>query len=277
MDKLSVDREDARAWLKSVAHHHLSKTSRKYDFSVYDGLPNHNSTLGFQFDLQPQEGKVVDGNDDWLLLKVGRKNRFFVCAKALLEFVPDIGDTALITPYARKRFDGKRLDAPVEETITRGFVAQVYKLGERVSKLPIEKDNIRSAYLRDMIEQVEKLPSRDGIRTLGQVLIDAGAYEEPVLFTDPSDADLFKTPPMLQFRINTEKHKGLLNITYDRGIDYYVVQLTDDSGNNILKEVKNVCWEDLPSLIVNLVDDGKWRIAKVEVLKPRKKSARNAA
>lgn len=262
----TIDTPDTpKGWLESVVQKHLAKNARGYNYIVCDGYAFHSPALGLKMDLKPAEGKVVDESDEFLLVKTSR-TCFFVCVKTILELIPEIGSTVRITPYARRDFDGKRLDAP-KEGITDGIKFLTYKLGGNISQLPIEKTALKSQYLRDMIEQVEVLPAGDGIRTLAQVLVDAGATDELVTYDDPEDEHVFDMPPTLQFRIKTEKHDGYLNIIYDRACDYYLIQLVDANRQDVVKSLDHVDFMELAERIIELVDDKKWRIAKVEILK----------
>lgn len=269
-------KEQARQWLKGVVSKHVASNARAYSFTVYCGEANVSSALGFQIDLSPQEGKVVDGDQDWLLLKTAR-SKFFVCAKSLLETQPSLGDTVRITPYARRGFDGRRLDEPREEDRGDGLAVRVMVIGENVSRLPIDKKSLQSEYLKDMIDQVERMPAKDGIRKLGQVLVDAGAYLEKVCYKDPLDEDIIAMPPTLQFRVKTDKHDGYLNIVYDRALDLYRLDLVEYGSRDIVGQVDMVDLISMPGVIADLVDDGKWRIAKVEVLKPAPKKLAKVA
>lgn len=268
---MAHSKQDARNWLKTVAHNHLSTRTRSYTYSVYTKEPTISSSLGLQMDLSPQEGKVVEINDDWLLVKKGRAAEFFICARHLLEQTPDIGATVKITPYARRGFDGRRLDEPVVEDCGNGLVVRRFLLGATESPLPIDKATLSCFQLKEMISQIEALKAPDGVRRLSQVLIDAGACNGPVSYLDPTDEDIIALAPKVRFRIESGKHQGYLDIEYDRGLDYYRVKLIEDISLNTLKEIDDVDFTSLAEVVADLVDDGQWRMAKVEVLKPAPK------
>lgn len=273
---MAATKSEAKSWLHNVVINHLASNARRYSAAVYNTEPSINSTLGLQFDLQPAEGKVVDENEIWCLIKTERAH-FFVCEKALMEMVPDVGSTVRVTPYARRGFDGFRLDTPKKQDAGNGVMIQTFVIGETRSKLPIDVDSLKSEFLKDMIHQVEELKAPDGVRRVCQVFVDAGADQGPVSFKDPSDEEVIAMPPSLQFRCNTKKHDGWVNLVYDRAMDYYKVQLVEHDTWAVVQEVDNVDFTSLAEVVVDLIDDGQWQIAKVEVLKAAPRKVKKAA
>ncbi|MDI6954462.1 GTPase, partial [Escherichia coli] len=75
-----------------------------YSYRVYDGLPQP-SSLGFAFDPQPFDGKVVAANDDAIVVKL-KPSEFAVLDPHLVTTVPSEGAKVHVQPYARRRFDG---------------------------------------------------------------------------------------------------------------------------------------------------------------------------
>jgi len=271
----NTSKESAEAWLRTVVGKHLSSTARTYKRQILNGEASHSSALGFQFDPKPFEGKVVDENETWLLVKEGRKSIFLVILKTILDNVPKPGNKVRITPYARKRFDGERLDAPVNVDISRGYTCSTYILGERVSKLPVDKETLNTVYLSQMVEQLEVLPAPDGVRTITQMLIDAGANREPMQINDPTMSAMSKDNlPYIMFRVSTMKHDGYVKMLYIVGADVYSMQALD-MDKNVIDEKEQVYFDDLGIIIQEMVDDGQWKIAKVEILgkSPSRKSA----
>lgn len=264
-----LTKEQARTWLQSVVINHLARNVNNYKFTPYVGGPTEN-TLGLMSDLQPQEGKVVEVSDDWCLLKTDRA-RFFVIDRQLLESTPEVGATVVITPYARRQFDGRRADAPTEE-ISNGVVFQRFTIGRVTTHLPIvNRENLRCPELIETIKLIEDQMTPDRCRSLSQALVDAGAAGHPIGYKDPLPSEIIAMPPSLQFRVSTKKFQGNLNIVYDRAGDHYVVQLADPNTAEIVKQVDMVFTPDLASTVVDLIDDGAWRIAKVQVTKPAPK------
>ncbi|QNM95500.1 hypothetical protein [Chitinimonas koreensis] len=261
----TLNRESAQAWLHSVVRQHLASNARRYDRSCYTpDLGRQCNALGIHVDLKPEEGKVVELSEDWLLLKTGRAS-FFVAARSLLAFQPALGDQVRITPYARRRFDGTRLDAPIQERYG-DVVFDVFKLGERVSPLPIDKSALRSPHLLALIEQVEQLSAPDRYRTLAQLLLDAGGDSPRVDYRDVDDKDLGRIAPALRFSVQTTKHRGHLDIRYNRGADWYDLYLIEAGSLDEVQARTGVYFNELAVVIASLIDDGSWLLAKVEVL-----------
>jgi hypothetical protein len=269
-------KEQAGAWLKTIVSQHLSARSVQYRWSTYLAEPNIGS-FGFQVDLDAQEGKIVAQSDDFILMKTA-PTKFFIALKTALASIPEIGSTCKITPYFRRRFDGRPLSAPDDERTEGGVVITTFKLGERRSFLPFDKASFQCPQLQGLARVVED-ERADPIRTIGQALIDAGALLEPISVNDPKPTDIFTSPPSLRFRVKTTKHDGYLSIIYDRGLDSFSVSLADMSlvevhrQNELFMTPSGI--SDLGAAIVQLIDDGEWRLAKVEVLKaaPRKRTS----
>lgn len=269
-----MKKDDAVAWLRTVVSNHVASNARRYTMQVIAD-ESAVGALGQQVDQKPAEGKVVDGNDDWLLVKAGR-SEFAIVEKALLTDIPGIGSTIRVTPYHRRRFDGKLVGTPEESKSESGlFRTQTFLIGDSDSRLPLDTEKLQSSHLKDMVNQIKALKTGDGIRNIGNALVDAGGDSPALLgWNDPSDDQAAITPPSLTFAINTLKFQGALMIEYNRAIDYYELVLTRDG-----KEVKRVTDIDFMSLgerIVDLVDDGKWRIPKVEMLKAAPKAKKQA-
>jgi hypothetical protein len=70
----------------------------------------------------------------------------------------------------------------------------------KVTKLPIDRQSIKSRRLLDMIEMVEVLIA-PGDRTVWQMLVDAGADADHLAYRDPSDDTHSVFNAALQFRI----------------------------------------------------------------------------
>lgn len=269
---MSKRQDDARAWVRSVIGKHLPRTARKFKLAVYTGEATVSTVLGIQIDLSPAEGKVVDVTSDWILIKVGRAAEFFVAARDMVDKVPEMDATIRITPYARRGFDGRRLDAPHTEQSAEGVVIQSYTFGATSAVLPIDKASLRCPELKSLVDYLEQFDAGDGVRCLSQVLVDAGAWQHPVAYVDPLPEDIIATPPSLKFRICTEKADGWLEYRYDRAMDAFDMLMTDADGNAANQE-ERVYFDDLSRITVEWVDDGTWRIAKVEILKPAPRRA----
>lgn len=267
-------KETARAWLASVAQQHLPSNARRYKFSAYCGQQNYGSFIGLPVDLSPAEGKVVDITDEWLLVKTGR-NDFFVADVELLSAVPGIGDTVTIEPWARRGFDGLRLDAPRDS----GAGCKTFILGETRSRFP-NRSGLQCPELRDMLDQLEvlKMPDPDGIRTVAQVLVDAGAWNHPVEYCDPAESDIISNPPRVTVTLDAPHIQNgpvSLSVIYDRGGDMYWVETVPADGQVARQE--NLTFDMLPDAIGAIAANADWRKAKVTVTKKAGKALSKAA
>ncbi|MBK6616151.1 hypothetical protein [Ottowia sp.] len=279
MSTTSPRKAESDAWVRSVASKHLGANIRQYSWRTYIAEKSVATSFGFQLDISPMEGKIVDENDTFVLMKVSAKE-FFVALKSALSMVPEVGSKCKITPYARKRFDGERLDKP-EVVHENGFTSTRMILGEYRSYLPIDKKTIVCPEFKDMIEVIED-EKADDVRTIAQVMIDAGALKEPVFFQDVTDPEqIIDKPPTVRFRVSTQKFDGYLSILYDRAMDSFTIVLLDPQLNEIAKdEYQFITLEGNSTLgqkIIELIDDGQWKIAPVEVLKKAPRQRAEAA
>jgi hypothetical protein len=163
-----------------------------------------------------------------------------------------------------------RLDTPVE-SVENGIAFKTYRLGDNRSYLPIDKKAIVCDQFRDMIDVIER-EAADEIRTVAQMLIDAGALTQPVFFQDVIDPeDIIDKPPTLRFRVSTSKHVGYVEVSYDRAADAFNVSILNDDMSVLSRETDvHIVMEgasDIGKIIMDAVDDGSWRIAPVEILK----------
>lgn len=126
------------------------------------------------------------------------------------------------------------------------------------TKLPVDRDLIKSQRLLNMIEVVEVLHAPDGERTLWQMLVDAGADIDRIIFRDVDDLQAERAPA-LQFRVDTSKLKGFLVLEHAPG-QHGLRILVQAEGTMVLKVVHaGVLLRDLATKICQLIDDGTRR------------------
>ena len=267
----TVCHDAARAWVHPLITRFVPANTRRYSLSYYTGPSASTNAFGMLVDPAPAVGQIVAANEEWVLCKIAR-TRFLVCARSLLDLVPPVGSTARITFYAHRGFDGQRLDAPIEQRHD-GHVIRTIVIGGRKAALPIERSALRSKRLQYMIEQVESLLAGDGVRRLAHVLVDAGAHLAPIDFVDPVSELETEPAPMLRFRVRTAKADGWLELSCDVALDTYALRLVDGEGR-VLQQQTLERFPTLPELVVEWIDDGTWRRARVEILKaPRREAA----
>ena len=126
------------------------------------------------------------------------------------------------------------------------------------TELPVDRDLIKSQRLLNMIEVVEVLHAPDGERTLWQMLVDAGADIDRIIFRDVDDLQAERAPA-LQFRVDTSKLKGFLVLEHAPG-QHGLRILVQTEGTMVLKVVHaGVLLRDLATKIAHLIDDGTRR------------------
>lgn len=139
--------------------------------------------------------------------------------------VPDEGAKVHEEPYAQQTFDGERADKPSEESRRDAdghtFTVQTFTIGSAPAKLPAP--DLRCPKLKELVTQLEQLSAPDGFRRITHLLVDAGARE--FTWVDPSPAHIIKTPPAIGFTVETGKFQGQVAVQYQRGGDWYAVEL----------------------------------------------------
>jgi len=258
----AMNAAEIREMLPAIVRPHVPSNIRNFEYAIIDNQPKDNS-LGFRSDPRPFEGKVIAYTDEAMIVKEGRK-LFKVVDKAIASQCPPVGSKVEVIPYARKDFNGVRVDKPEEEvrTLPDGtqFRTKTVILGGRTLVLPLPKP--KCLELEQMKEQLENLPAPDGFRRITHLLADAGARDFSMV--DPSPKNIIATPPAIYCSVNTRKFKGDLGIIYDRGRDTYVLELKN--GDEVVERIENVYFDDLGERLAELIDDGEWQIAQVNIL-----------
>jgi hypothetical protein len=219
--------------------------------------------MGLRTDYKPFEGTVVAADAQFVAFRLGRKAEFYIMDRLCLPSTTSyaVGEKLLVTPYAHKDFDGRRLDEPTEEICEGGYLVKTIMIGMTNVKIPLPTVP-ESFFIKEIVEQLENGTTDQGLRTAAQVLADAGAGVEPVQFLDDDDA----ARPWMQFAIRTDKLTGHLKITLDRALDYYEIATSNMAGEAV-EECKEVDFTSLAEVIKDMIDDGNWRIAEVKILK----------
>ncbi len=262
-----MDRSLIREQMPALVAPHVPRNARSFTFNVYDSTPQQ-SILGVALDPAPFEGKAVVITDELIIVKL-KRTQFAVLDRNLVATVPGEGDKVLVTPYARRHFDGQRVGTPREHTehMADGtpYTVKSVVLGEATSKLPVPAPQCPE--LADLVEQLEVLPAPDGHRRIAHLLVDAGARDFSIV--DPEPHNIIATPPAISFTVTTEKFAGQVTISYDRGGDVYVINLRRDGA--LIKSVDEVYFDDLGQTLDDLIDDRSWRHIGIDVLgRPRR-------
>lgn len=255
-----MDHAALRTQLPTLVGPFLPRNVRSFKYRIYDDQPSV-SALGFVIDPQPFEGKVIVKTDNAIIVQIARA-QFAVVDRQLASNDPEEGAKVAVTPYARHHFDGTRLDAPVEEarqtTDGQTYTVQSVILGGSTTKLPVPKP--RCVELAALIEQLEQLPAPDRFRRISHLLVDASARNFVCVDPEPDDT----TPPSIAFTVDTAKFCGQLAISYDYGVDLYVIELRRDS--KLIERVEEISFDILGEVLERLIDDGHWRQIRIDVL-----------
>lgn len=256
-----MDKNTVADIIRSVAAETLGRNVRRYKYAIIDGEQGQNM-LGYGVDHKPVDGTVVFSSPDLVVLKRGAKAEYAAFEAAILpsDVALETGEKVRITPYSRRRFDGTFVYDPVKNPDGTSTLI----IGDNKSYLPIEKDAIQSEYLLALVDLIER-GKTSSYRTIAQVLIDAGAHLEPIQYNDPIGDALKTSSPALTFRIASQKLSGYLTIFYDYGADYYGIRVLDACGT-VIDSVTEIDFTSLAEVVENFVDDGTWKIAKVEQL-----------
>jgi len=261
-----MDIQAIRAQMPALVRGHVPSNVRTFKFNIFDGQPKV-SALGFYIDPKPFEGKVVATTDQAIVVKTGR-NEFAVLARALVTEVPDEGSKVHVEPYARRRFDGLRADTPEERTELTSdgqpYKLATHDLGSAPAKLPVPE--LRCSELQQLVHQLEQLPAPDGFRHIAHLLVDAGARD--FTWVDPLPKDIIATPPAIGFTVATAKFQGRVTVLYERSFDLYAVELHRDG--ELIERVDEVFFDTLGETLERLIDDGNWRLIRVQSLSDRK-------
>jgi len=260
-----MNRESLRASLPMLVAHAIPKNARRIHCSYFDDRPQRNA-FGLRIDPQPAEGRVVALTDEAFIVKTGRTS-FVAVARMLATLIPTVGDKVRVTPYIRRDFAGERLDTPKTESRQtpdgQSYAVTTVTLDGNTLRIPLQVAP-QCPYLADLVEQLEIMPTPDGLRTIANMLVDAKAREIEIV--DPDDEHLIATPPEISFAVDTGKFSGRIAILYDRGYDLYAVELRADGTVATRIEVVDVT--SLAEVVADLIDDEKWRRTRVEILKP---------
>lgn len=283
-----LDKTTIKQSLAELIQPLVPKNCRRYHYRFCELLPADNA-FGIRCDPQPFKGKVVLIHHSFILIQEeSSKNKFVIVDRAYLDNLPKPGTKVEVIPYARRHFNGQRIDEPEEEirTLADGTAYTVTKmmLGGTTTELPLplSKEQIQCPELLTLIEQLEQLPAPDGFRCISHLLVDAGAKE--FTLNDPKAIDITNSPPNISFRVANAKFTGKVTIGYDRGADTYFIQVQPTkliSSADCLamedsslaettvhepSEITDVYFDELGLRLVELIDDGAWQVIKIKSL-----------
>ncbi len=271
-------RTESEQWLRTVVRQHVGSNIRRFTWTAYVGEVRHNMLGGITY-LSPCEGKVVDANERFTLVKTS-PNTFCVVLTELLTHAVAIGDRIELTFYKLRRFDGTAADGSDDAAVGG---ARTISLTGAETLFPVRWEDrylgindkfasdfrvIQNPYLRDLIVQCEKLPVNGGLRRVVNVLVDANATD--LDFNDPPEALSATSPPAIRVNVSTGRFTGAMEIFYDRAQDYYGLHLLPADGSEG-SDVTDICFDELGETLLSAIDDAAWSKANVKMIKPAPK------
>ena len=281
---MSFNSEHAKAWLKNNVLSLVPANSRRYTFGDVS-LKLGTNMLGLPADLKSIEGTVIHRDDGFYVVKTGRAEFKFV-DPSLLKQELDLDSKVRITPYARRRFNGTLLSDPekVEDTGT-GFISRTYAIGVRHSVIPVAEPT--TVYSQQMLELLHHGKCTDGVRVISNLLVDCNAKNFRLQEPPPVDEETGESlgpyvDPQIQFDCTTSKFTGEVTIGVDVAADVYYVDLKKPNAGGFLQshaKCEQVYFDRMAEVLENLLCDGNWKFAKVEVLKraPKRKQTEAVA
>lgn len=271
-------------WLKCNIHNHLASNARNYKTGVMT-LKLGTNMLGYSVDLKPFEGVVLHCDPSFIVVKTGR-TEFKVVDPTILSEIPDVNSKVLITPYSRRRFDGSFLRDPIARREDAGdgrtVIINTYEIGTCHSTLPVGKPTgSYKEYMSNMLTLLTHGKCNDGVRVISNMLVDFNAAKVEMILPPDMDEETGESlgpwvDAQIAFDCKTDKFVGRATIGLDMGADtYYVVLQKPDENGNLVEHTRcsTVYFDQMATVLENLLCDGKWKIAKVEVLKKAPKAA----
>lgn len=277
---MSFNPQAAKTWLQNNVHNLIPSNAARYKFGEV-GLKLGSNALGLSAEIPTVEGTVVHCNPEFYVVKIERNAFKFVDPSMLPEPLA-LNSKVRITPYKRRRFDGSFLTDPerVEDSGT-GFRVSTYVLGVNHSAIPLPKP--RTIYAEQMLELLHHGKCEDGVRRISNLLVDCKAtnfkmHEPPEVDTETGEDLGPWVDPQIVFDCNTQKFVGQVTIGVDVAQDVYYVELSkaDAEGQmRIHTKCSQVHFNQMAQVLQDLLCDGRWKFAKVDVLKaaPKRKTA----
>lgn len=269
----------AKAWLTSNLWNLVPANTRRYTHLVVTQRLGTNM-LGFKADLKPFEGSVVHCGDGFYVVKTGR-NDFKLVDPSLLREPLFEGSKVRISPYQRRRFNGTPLSGP--ETIENNgtYTTKTYVLGVNHSEIPLPTP--QSQYLIDALDLLHRGKCPDGVRLISNMLVDINAtnfsMQEPIEATHDDDGNEVTAEqwhePQISFDCKSNTFAGRVTVGVDVASDTYFVDLQKPDETGALQphtRCNSVYFDGLATVLTDLLCDGEWRFAKIDVLKAAPKA-----
>ena len=215
----------------------IPRNVRTVKHAAICAIPERNG-FGMLCDAPGASGKIVYLDDSLIVIK--QKPSVYMLLDPAL--VPPsatlvVGAAITISPYNRKSLkDGLSLEAPR----SAGNGVTIARLGGVVSTLSGRPQD--EGYLRDMADQIERMPMPDGHRTIANALADwhATGFEWVSIKTSLTYH--------MTCHIDAPEYTGPLTIRYDRPSDIYIVETSE-------KRFDDVTFDDLGNHLSGIAGD----------------------
>lgn len=274
-------RQRAHQWLSTLVGPYLGRGKRDFSFRLYEGEGITRTGEGMMF-LSPAQGEVIGVSHEFIAVRTG-DTRFDVITASSVEQPLMVGQRVKLRYYDLRRFDGSRVSVDldlVDEPATPSAVADVLRV-----RLPIQwsgrrwPENHRAgaapmpvAQTRAAITLVQTLEGQmcDSLRNVPSLLVDAGARQ--VRLQEVPTEMLFGKPvpgtgvASISVSVRTRRFSGTVELGYDEVIGQFVVKLDSGTGPAASQTFAALQPHELAALLMERVDDGRWRLVQTETL-----------
>lgn len=276
---MQFNESTAKAWLTSNIGSLVPPNTRRYTHGVVTQSLGTN-LLGMKTDLRPFEGVVVHCGDGFYVVKTGR-NAFKLVDPSILRETLIEGSKVRITPYQRRRFNGTLLSDPESIEDNGTYLTKTYVLGVNHSEIPLATP--QTQYLLDALDLLHRGKCPDGVRLISNMLVDINAtnfsMQEPIEATHDDDGNEVTAEqwhePQISFDCKSNAFAGRVTVGVDVASDTYFVDLQKPDETGALQphtRCNSVYFDGLATVLTDLLCDGEWRFANVDVLKAAPKA-----
>lgn len=285
-------RQRAHQWLSTLVGPYLPRGKRDFSFRLYEGEGITRTGEGMMF-LSPAQGEVIGVSPEFIALRTG-ETRFDVITAPSVEQPLSIGQRVKLRYYDMRRFDGSRVSADldlVDESAGQSAVADVLRV-----RLPIAWPGralppsmrmgaalMPQAQSRAMMMLVEALEAQmcDSLRNVPSLLVDAGArqvriHEVPVemLFGKPVPGSGMAA---IHVTVRTRRFAGSVELGFDEVSGTFSALLNSGAGPAASQNFVGLQPSDVANLLMERVDDGRWRLVQTEAVEETAPPALGAA
>lgn len=277
-----ASRHRAHEFLSPVIRRLLPNAGDDFSFRLYEGEGITRTGEGMMF-MTAAEGKVVGLSPEFIAVRTG-STRFDVVAAECMDTPVAVGNTVKLRYYTMRRFDGLRADGLRDGSAatrnTTGVLADDIRvqLPLRWEGKPIEHEpaHVVSSYplarTPALVTLAQALEAQmvGALRNIPAMLVDAGASRIGVSEIPIQNA--FGKPmagtgiARISMSVRTRKFRGNVIFAYDEVNKRYGLMLESEHAAQA-----SACWEDLrpedlARKLMDHVDDGRWRLVRVELL-----------